>query len=379
MQITSKTTEKMVRRPIASLRFTARQGFSLLEVLLALAISVMLIAAISWAVHMYLHNLNKQQARLERAQVARGVIQMVSNDLRAAIQYKPSDVSGLQELMSSQSAAGLIAGLSQEQQDQLGDAGIDPGSLNSGSDGSGTTGGDTTGGSGTGSGSGAGGGIGGGSGTGGTGGMGAGGGTGAGGMSGGAVNPANNASAATPPERPGLYGTSTQIVIDISRLPRVDQYNPLVASSGSEMNALPSDIKTIGYFVAQQGSGNAEDGGLYRRSMDRAVATFSMNNGGSLDGANQLIAPEVIQLQFRYFDGEGWVDEWNSDEMGGFPSAVEFTIVIDPTRSYSDSGQSAAADLNDNVLVRHRSVVHLPLAEIIEDESGTDPAAGGVQ
>ena len=190
------------------------RAFTLMEVLVALAISVMLIAAIGWAMRMYLLNLNETQARLERTQVVRGVVQMVSNDLRAAIQYKPADVSGLQELMSSQSAAGLIGGLTGDQTDQLEQSGVDPTAidvLDSGS--GGAAGADPT----------------------------------AGGAAA-APNPASSTESAVPPDRPGLYGTTTQILIDISRLPRVDQYNPIVASTGEEMNSLPTDIKTIGYF-----------------------------------------------------------------------------------------------------------------------------------
>ena len=319
-----------------------------MEVLLALAISVMLIAAIGWAIRVYLLNLNETQTRLERAQVARGVIQMVSNDLRAAIQYKPADVSGLEDLMSSQSAAGLLGGLSQDQTDQLEESGVDPSALGGGGETGGTdpsAGMDPSAGAGP----------------------------------AGAPNPATSTSSAAPPDRPGLYGTATEILIDISRLPRVDQYNPLVASGGAEMNALPTDIKTVGYYVIPAGTGNAGNAGLYRRSMDRAIANFAMSNGGSLgDGNNQLIAPEVVEISFRYFDGEEWATEWDSDEMGGFPLAVEFVFSIDPARSYDPEDAAAIQAIGNEDIIIHRTVVHLPLAELSEEDS-SGGSMGGMQ
>ena len=112
--------------------------------------------------------------------------------------------------------------------------------------------------------------------------------------------------------------------------------------------------------------------------MDRAVASFAMNNGGSLpEGTNQLIAPEVVEAQFRYFDGEQWMEEWDSDQMGGFPLAVEFVFAIDPNRSFSP-GENNTSQTAQEDLIYHRSVVHLPLAEIsAEDSSGA--SAGGMQ
>lgn len=41
-------------------------------------------------------------------------------------------------------------------------------------------------------------------------------------------------------------------------------------------------------------------------------------------------APEVVELQFRYFDGTRWVDSWNSLEKNGLPLAIEVQLKLMP-------------------------------------------------
>ncbi|HBN74799.1 MAG TPA: hypothetical protein DD473_03040 [Planctomycetaceae bacterium] len=41
-----------------------------------------------------------------------------------------------------------------------------------------------------------------------------------------------------------------------------------------------------------------------------------------------LAVPELVEMQFLYFDGEGWLEEWDSDLDGGLPAAIEVTVVL---------------------------------------------------
>ncbi len=41
-----------------------------------------------------------------------------------------------------------------------------------------------------------------------------------------------------------------------------------------------------------------------------------------------LAVPELVEMQFLYFDGEGWIEEWDSDLDGGLPAAIEVTVVL---------------------------------------------------
>ena len=63
-----------------------RDGYSLLELLLALALSVVVFSTIATAVQTHLVGLSKQKVMIERKQIARSVLAMMANDLRAGIQ-----------------------------------------------------------------------------------------------------------------------------------------------------------------------------------------------------------------------------------------------------------------------------------------------------
>jgi hypothetical protein len=339
------------------LEATYRCGFTLLEVILAVSLSVMVVAAIATAIHLNVTVLQRQQVRIERTQVARSVLMMIASDLRAAFQYKPADVTGLAELQVSQAAiAGIAAGadLSETDTSQIDTSGLDPSLLAGATASAGNgTGGDAGAGIPDGSGS---------------------------------SGSQNISSAPTEILRPGLYGNSTEIMVDISRLPRIDQYSPVVVGTSGPIS-LPTDIKTIAYFVADEsmetdsmivGMPTTAGGGLYRRELDRAVAAFNLDVAGMLaaEGYTRLIATEVIAVEFRYFDGSDFRSDWDSDEMGGFPSAVEVTILVDPQRGMRESG---AVSFQLEQAKAYRSVVYLPVAEILPEEetAAAGSATGG--
>ena len=87
----------------------------------------------------------------------------------------------------------------------------------------------------------------------------------------------------------------------------------------------------------------------------------------TLAEAAEVIAPEVVSLQFRYFDGLTWQAEWDSAAMQRLPNAVEITLGL--RRLVSDEERranllnSAARALEDEVIEVRRHVVSLPLAE----------------
>lgn len=316
-----------------------RRGFTLLELILALALSVVIMSAIATSIFVCVSTLTEQQKEIENKQVARNVVAMVSNDLRAALQYKPADVSGLENLALSQA---MTAGMG----------------LTDPADGAAAGGGTPEDGA-------------------------------APGDSGATTPPATTAAPdstggteAMDPEdcvscRPTMIGTTEVLMVDISRLPRIDEYNPLVAMRNDP--ALPSDVKGITYFIAEpngQGTtGSRRDrmftdeveqmGGLYRRQIDRAVAAYAGEETAisNVDNYTNLIAPEVAELSFRYFDGNDWQDAWDSVEMDRFPMAIEIVLVLDPARLTSERGTYSYNGFNEETMQRIRKVIHLPIAE----------------
>jgi len=86
------------------------------------------------------------------------------------------------------------------------------------------------------------------------------------------------------------------------------------------------------------------------------------------------LAPEVTYLEFRYFDGTTWYTEWDSEQMGGLPTAIEITISIDPAFGQNEADMdvrtanelaAGAANLNEQL---YRLVVHLPIAQPLTTE-----------
>lgn len=63
-----------------------------------------------------------------------------------------------------------------------------------------------------------------------------------------------------------------------------------------------------------------ETGGLPLDSTNRRIDFESLAAG------NMISAPEVTSLRFRYFDGNDWQDEWDSREMEAVPRAIEVTL-----------------------------------------------------
>lgn len=307
-----------IRVPRAALH--RRPGYTLLEVVLALALSVLLIGGIAMAINYHLITLQEQQREIERSQIARQSLFLLAKDIRAAIQYKPIESSALDELIQGVSSSMDIGGLAEQAgigTDMLEESGLAPAEQS---------------------------------------------------------DAAPSEYAAT---RPGLVGTSTQLQIDISRLPRKDQYNIVSFSDGTQSD-IPSDVKTITYFVRNEENAEntsseqveiSQSMGLVRRSLDRAVARYAEDYGGqiNLEDYEEVLAVEITQIEFRYWDQENqqWETEWDSEQMMGLPSAVEITIALG---TQSEANDDNAVD--DRKI--YRSVVFMPLAEIIPPELETE-------
>jgi prepilin-type N-terminal cleavage/methylation domain-containing protein len=65
----------------------------------------------------------------------------------------------------------------------------------------------------------------------------------------------------------------------------------------------------------------------------------------------RLWVPEVVSLQFRYFDGRGWSDTWNSLTRKALPAAVEIQLQLAdlPARRPGGVGQAEPSDMDMDV------------------------------
>ncbi|MEX2174378.1 MAG: hypothetical protein WD872_08450, partial [Pirellulaceae bacterium] len=363
-----------------------RAGLTLLELILALSLSVLVLGAIAMAIDIQYRMLDVRRTNVEETQLVRAVFRHIASDLTSAVQYTPPDLSGLDAVSGNTataaagSALGAVGGIG-----GLGDlGGLTGEGLASGSQdpfgeaspaGQGDLAGAVPGGEGS------------------TGGPSSGGATSGDALSGGSLSGSSltgsslTGGATTTEEDPaltdastsvvGLYGSPSEVRFNISRLPRVEQYDMLLAAD-SDLAAtdIPSDIKTVIYFVAAEGSAlsglpepsaSGYGEGLMRAETDRAVAAWAEMNGDIAIGyaGAKLLAKEVTGLTLQYFDGAAWTPDWNSDEMGGLPVAVEIVLTVQPTRPMSEQEIADMGPSSDDAAIEeqtYRLVVQLPVA-----------------
>jgi hypothetical protein len=382
LQIPQRTATQGVALGYHILAFQAktrnkhRSAFTLFELILAVALSAAVLSLIGMAINLYLKRVDMSRTRVEEAQLARSILSMVADDLRASAIYQPQDVSSVASLMASSAAFDV------DSIDEARDAASSGGGLG---------------------------------GPGGTGGVG---GPSAVGTSGGVSGAASagtssgdsataDASAADSDMPLGLSGSIGELYVDAARLPRGDELfgtltgytnAPMVASAGNIVAATgsswgstpsPSDLKTIRYYVREGDRSDASGlaatslapekqvnaGGLVRQEIPRAARLYAEQTGGSTvtQSGQVLIAPEVLQIQFRYYDGEQIVDTWDMAEEQALPLAVEVTIWLAPANKAGDGTYDPQALLS--MAREYRQTVFLPMAEL--SQSGASGAASG--
>lgn len=360
-----------VRRWVTGRRANRRQfsGFTLLELILALALSVLVVGIIANLVEMYASNFTTRGEDIRRVALARGILNMIADDLRSSVTVQKYDASVLQQMLMGQ-AGGATGGATGGSSPGSGSGGGPPASgsnaspqqrptgnqsqsANQPSAGAGNAGGSSTGqgqqtkqsGRGGGQSGQSGGGTGGGGGSGGNKGRTGGGSTG-GAASGQSTDDGTGTQATPTTLLPmGVYGSATDLTVDISRLPRPDEY---IAQQTSIMSGrladVPGDIKSVSYFVqlptnmgitdslndvTSTPAGSGMVGGLVRRQLDRAVISNAqeMGQADQLGRTGELIAPEVLSLGFAYYDGIEWLAAWDSSTQG-VPWLVEVSVAM---------------------------------------------------
>jgi type II secretory pathway pseudopilin PulG len=313
-----------------------RSGFSLLEVILTMAMSVVLMGLISWAFQFYTRDMNGAHLEIQQAQLASAILQMIEDDLRATLHPEPVDMSALESVLAAQAGGEQTGGGAGEEAD-LSAAGISEPELT-----------ETE------------------------------------------LETPDLTTGTAILQIPGLIGNQNQIQIDVSRLPRLEEYTQMLDQDTANIDDVPSDVKTVTYFVQAPGAGvvdpldaidtptsnsaNELTGGLVRRALDRNVTQYAseIGNLNQLAQTGQLLAPEVTSLQFQYWDGIIWQLEWSSDEYEELPLAIRIDLsMADP------SALAAGTSLDDENAIRTFShIVRLPMAKIIEEEEESEEALG---
>ncbi|MCA9214414.1 MAG: prepilin-type N-terminal cleavage/methylation domain-containing protein [Planctomycetales bacterium] len=303
-----------------------RSAFTLLEVILAVALTAIVMGLIAGAIDFHLRQLTIRRTHIEEAQLARSILRRIADDLRAVVVHRTVDFSSVEEMT------------------EIADAADDALDALSGEATTETTEPETT--------------------------------------------AAEDLVASSVSSSPGIFGNQFELQVDISRIPRYEEYE-VAMQTGLQIGGL-SDMKTVTYYLGGAGTslatstenaiGMAEGatGGLVRRVVSRATSRYAMM-GGTFDGmsnSDQLMAPEVSQMQFQYFDGYQWNTEWDSDVRGGIPVAVEVMITINNFRFDDPNDRDAQRTGVQNGVAQnnvYRLVVYLPGSEPLDPS--VDPNA----
>ncbi len=286
---------------------TARTAFTLMELMLSLALIVVITSLIGSLIAMYVRSFNDRAENIKQKQLARSLLTMMADDIRSVVTAQQYDKSVLEGMMG---AGGTTSGTT--------GTGASTGTGTGTSTGTGTTAGTgTTGTSQTGTG------------TGGTG-------TGTG-----AATTDTSTEVTTLP--PGIYGSQYQLMVDVSRIPRSNEFNIQTGMTGMATD-VPGDVKTVTYMMQSASPLGIQDSlrqvatavdasiatnsGLVRQAMDRNVQSYSQLSGTSAtNGGGDMVASEVVALEFAYFDGTQWLYQWDSSQQG-LPWLIQISLAL---------------------------------------------------
>lgn len=300
-----------------------RTGFTLLEVLLTLGLAVVLMALVGAVFQFYTREMDTSDMDIRQTVLASAVIQMIEDDLRATIFGEPADMEGLAALMASTGG-----GAAQQAGGGGGDAGDAATTSEIDLD-----------------------------------------------MDAADEEVVDLTSGVAILQEPGLIGNQFQIQVDVSRLPRLEEYTVLLSEdTNTTIQDVPSDVKTVSYYVQPAGGGIEDDlgatanaeattGGLVRRILDRAATTFAAEQGNLtlLNQTGEIIAPEVVSIEFSYWDGLTWLLEWSSDDYGELPMAIKVQVTM--------ADVTATADPDGETPLRtFAHIIRLPMGKYIEEE-----------
>ena len=290
------------------------RGFTILEVVLTLSMAVVLMSLVGVTLQFYARNMNVRDMDVRRIQLAGSLLQMMADDLRAAVYSEPFDASTLEAFLASAAGGEVAQTLDPAASEVLGLDSEDP-LLEEPA------------------------------------------------METEALDLQNSMLTL---RRPGMIGNQSEIQFDISRLPRLEQWQQTLGDSPAEVADVPSDLKTVTYYVQAVGAvGGVSDplqeylpaealaenttapGGLVRRELDRAANKWAMESGGiaGILATGELLAAEILAVEFSYFDGSQWQMFWNSDDRQALPVAIQIKLTLgDPPRgeAVAESTEPAA-------------------------------------
>lgn len=262
----------------------SRQGFNLLEVLLAAALTAVLVMIISQALNTYYRSTVTSRVELERSRLVRAIQRQIASDIRNvtfAFQKEASASSTVSSSTAASTSTSTTTGSSSTS-----------GTETSGTGSTETTTDETT------------------------------------------TISVVGADDQLAAGSAGVVGDIANLKLHVS-LPRME--TPVLNDVEYYTATTSSDLRQICYYWMAGGSldnqtGEASQSGLARYEADRLEATFAETSGKAL-AVPQILAPEIASISFRYFDGLTWLESWDSPTMQALPRAIEVTLQFVPAEN----------------------------------------------
>jgi prepilin-type N-terminal cleavage/methylation domain-containing protein len=162
----------------------------------------------------------------------------------------------------------------------------------------------------------------------------------------------------------GVQGETDWCAIYISRVPKAvvqAQNSDPTLGGGAQMQAVDSDLRRVTYWL----NSTSGTSGLARQ--DVVVVTSDDTNMSNLpppgvDDMTTIVAPEVVGISFQYFDGTNWQASWDGTQFGtdgvtpiGPPVAIQITLKVART-------DKLHAGADDPTVRTYTHVIQIPTA-----------------
>lgn len=288
----------------------SRNAFTLMELMLSLALIVVVTSLIGSLIAMYVRSFSDRSENIKQKQLARSLLTMIADDIRSVVTTQQYDKSVLQGMMGAGGSTST-------------------GTSSTGS--TGTTGASTATGTGTGASANS------------SSGTAATSQTGSAASGSAGTGTATDTSTTVTTLPPGIYGSQYQLMVDVSRIPRSNEFNVQSGMMGMAAD-VPGDVKTVTYMMQSASPMGVQDslrqvataidasiasnGGMIRQAVDRNVHSYAQMSGTttSMSGGD-MVASEVVGLEFAYFDGMQWLYQWDSSQQG-LPWLIQISLAL---------------------------------------------------
>jgi prepilin-type N-terminal cleavage/methylation domain-containing protein len=366
--VTMATQSRRWRGLCSGTKGHRRTGFTLLELMLALALVVVATALIGSLMSLYARSFTSRAEDVRRNQLARSLLAMIADDIRAVVTQTQFDTEAFELLFSSEPMDLENFSLTDDEASSLGLEGESE-----------TAEGEAN------------------------------------GQTAAGMDPNTDLTTSMGSSLPtGIYGNQFQLMVDVSRAARVDElaamYGNVQPAPLGTLRDIPGDMKRVTYYlqtaspagvqdimsqVESRPSTNAGDSGsvqagLVRRQLDRNVTRFAEASGlaSQIAASGDMVSPEVVSLEFSFFDGAQWTYQWDSSTMG-LPWLINISLAMQSATGQEKAG--VPLGLNLSTLSREQMqaygievyelTVAIPGAQLVPkpnaSDSSSDSSASG--